>query len=297
MPRKSKQFRLLILRSLIDMISTSYNKVKCFIEDISDSSELVILSTFRTRIILLVLLLASIQDAFAVGGISNTKVIVPSTETVPQRHFEIEPFFGLVFVDDEDNSVGFDAGGRFTLGVMDNLEIGANAGYFSIEDSDVIDTEANFGNVEAGMKFRFIDEGDKFPFSLAYQGGLTFPTGSSDDHWVFEPFGLILTDDFSDSFSMDADIVLALVEDEGIGFVAEIGFGYFVMPWLQPVVEASFSFEDPQGEEGISVFNVTAGFTAPISEMLTVIFGVTPDLYTRNIDKELLITMAFTFLF
>jgi hypothetical protein len=241
--------------------------------------------------------LFSFHEVFAVGGISNTKVIVPSTETVPERHLEIEPFFGLVFVDDEDNSVGFDAGGRFTLGVVDNLEIGANAGYLSVEDSDVIDPEANLGNVDAGMKFRFIDEGDKFPFSLAYQGGITFPTSGSNDLWVIEPFGLILTKNFSDSFSLDTDIVLALVEDKSAGFVAELGFGYFVRPWFQPVIEAGYSFEDAEGEGSVSVFNITAGFTAPISEMLTIIFGVTPDLHTRNIDKELLITTAFTFLF
>jgi hypothetical protein len=279
------------------MISNFYNQLKCFIEEISENSEFVHLSTFHTKIIFLVLVLFSFHEVFAVGGISNTKVIVPSTETVPERHLEIEPFFGLVFVDDEDNSVGFDAGGRFTLGVVDNLEIGANAGYLSVEDSDVIDPEANLGNVDAGMKFRFIDEGDKFPFSLAYQGGITFPTSGSNDLWVIEPFGLILTKNFSDSFSLDTDIVLALVEDKSAGFVAELGFGYFVRPWFQPVIEAGYSFEDAEGEGSVSVFNITAGFTAPISEMLTIIFGVTPDLHTRNIDKELLITTAFTFLF
>ena len=279
------------------MISNFYNQLICFIEGISENSEFVHLSTFHTKIAFLVLVLFSFHEVFAVGGISNTKVIVPSTETVPERHLEIEPFFGLVFVDDEDNSVGFDAGGRFTLGVVDNLEIGANAGYLSVEDSDVIDPEANLGNVDAGMKFRFIDEGDKFPFSLAYQGGITFPTSGSNDLWVIEPFGLILTKNFSDSFSLDTDIVLALVEDKSAGFVAELGFGYFVRPWFQPVIEAGYSFEDAEGEGSVSVFNITAGFTAPISEMLTIIFGVTPDLHTRNIDKELLITTAFTFLF
>ena len=279
------------------MISNFYNQLICFIEGISENSEFVHLSTFHTKIIFLVLVLFSFHEVFAVGGISNTKVIVPSTETVPERHFEIEPFFGLVFVDDEDNSVGFDAGGRFTLGVVDNLEIGANAGYLSVEDSNVIDPEANLGNVEAGMKFRFIDEGDKFPFSLAYQGGITFPTSGSNDLWVIEPFGLILTKNFSDSFSLDTDIVLALVEDKSAGFVAELGFGYFVRPWFQPVIEAGYSFEDAEREGSVSVFNITAGFTAPVSEMLTIIFGVTPDLHTRNIDKKLLITTAFTFLF
>lgn len=264
---------------------------------LSDRRVFVNLAKLPFKIVFFILLLSYRDDALAVGGISNTKVIVPSAQTVPKGHIEVEPSFGLVVVDDDNNLVRLDAGARFTLGVKDNLEMGVSAGYLSVADSDAIDTEANFGNVEAGMKFRFIDEGENFPFSLAYQGGLTFPTASNDDRWVFEPFGLILTDEFSDSFSMDADFVLALVEDESAGFVAEIGFGYYVNPWLQPVIEAGYSFEDPQGAEGISVFNVTAGFTAQVSDMLKIICGATPDLHTRNKDRELLITAAFEFFF
>jgi hypothetical protein len=66
---------------------------------------------------------------------------------------------------------------------------------------------------------------------------------------------------------------------------------------MQPVIEAGYSFENPEGAEGVSVLNMTAGFTAPVSEMLTIIFGVTPDLHSRNVDKEILITAAFEFLF
>jgi hypothetical protein len=280
-----------------EIISYRYRRVLCLIEGFTKEIGFVNFSNLRPATVLLILLLTQSDEALAVGGISNTKIIVPSAETVPQRHFEVEPFFGLVFADDEDNSVGFSAGSRITLGVLDNLEAGADIGYLSIADSDVIDTEGEFGDVEAGMKFRFIDEGDKFPFSLAYQGGVTLPTSRSSDQWVFEPFGLILTKNFSDSFSVDADFVLVLVEDKSIGFVTEIGFGYFVKPWLQPVIESEYSLESAGGEEIISVFNVTAGFTAPVSEMLTIIFGVTPDVYTRNVDDELLITLAFTFLF
>lgn len=287
----------MVLINGIKIISYGYWRVLCLAEGFTKEIGFINFSKSFPTTVLLILVLSPYDGALAVGGISNSKIIVPSAETVPQRHIEVEPFFGLVFTDDEDNSVGFDAGGRFTFGLLDNLEAGANIGYLSIADSDVIDTAGDFGNVEAGMKFRFIDEGDKFPFSLAYQGGLTFPTSSSKDQWVFEPFGLILTKNFSDSFSIDADFVLALVEDESLGFVAEIGLGYFVKPWLQPVIEAAYSFEDPEGAEGVSALDITAGFTAPVSEMLTIIFGVTPDLHTRNTDKEILITAAFTFLF
>jgi hypothetical protein len=209
------------------MISYRYGRVPGLIKGVGKEFPSLNLSYLWPTIVLLTVLLSSYDDALAVGGISNTKIIVPSAETVPQRHFEVEPFFGLVFADDEDNSVGFSAGSRITLGVLDNLEAGANIGYLSIADSDVIDTEADFGNIEAGMKFRFIDEGGIFPFSLAYQGGLTFPTGGSKDLWLFEPFGLILTKNFSDSFSMDADFVLALVEEKKYRFCSRNRFRLF----------------------------------------------------------------------
>jgi len=248
-------------------------------------------------ILFFVFLLLPSQKATAVGGISNSKVIVPSAQTVPKKQVEIEPAFELIFKDDEDNTEEVGAGVRFTLGVLDNLEVGLNVGGLSGETRDLLRAQAILGNTEAGLKYRFIDEGEKFPFSLAYQGGFTVPTGSSNEKWIFEPAGLILTKDFTETFSMDADIVLALVENDSIGFVADIGFGYFIRPWFQPVIEAGFSFEDPEDERSNSAFNVTAGFTAPISDMFTLIIGVTPDLYARNLEKQILITAALTILF
>jgi hypothetical protein len=55
---------------------------------------------------LLSVILASVymldsQKCWAVGGISNSKVVVPSTESVEKGRFEIEPFFGLAVLDDE----------------------------------------------------------------------------------------------------------------------------------------------------------------------------------------------------
>jgi hypothetical protein len=83
------------------------------------------------------------SEAFAVGGISNSKVVVPSAETVEKGRFEIEPSFGLTALDDADDAAQFEAGGRLTLGVLDSLEIGANVTFLTVEDSDVIDSESN----------------------------------------------------------------------------------------------------------------------------------------------------------
>lgn len=238
------------------------------------------------------------EKALAVGGISNSKVVVPSAETVEKGRFEIEPFFGLEVVDDRDDTVRFEAGGRFTVGVLDNLEIGTNVGYLNVEDSDLIETDRDFGDIAPGLKYRFLDEGEIFPFSLAYQGGVTFPTSGEDAPWVFEVGGLILTKNFSERFSMDADFVFALIEDDAWSLVTEVGFGYFVKSWFQPVIEVSYAFENQlDGEDDISIFNITVGFTAPVTEWLTIIIGVTPDIYTKNIENKVVLSSAFTFLF
>jgi hypothetical protein len=237
------------------------------------------------------------EIALAVGGISNSKIIVPNTETVEKGHFEFEPFFGLVLIDDADDTTQFDGGTRFTLGVLDNMEVGANFGYLRIEDSDLTDRDSDFGDIEAGLKYRFLDEGKNIPFSLAYQGGVTFPTSGDDAPWIFELGGLILTKNFTDEFSMDADFVFALIEDDSVSFVSEVGFGYFLKPWFQPVIELAYFFENPDSEDSISVLSLTAGFTAPVNEMLTIIIGVSPDIYTDNVDNAVILTAAFTFLF
>ncbi len=114
----------------------------------------------------LVICAALPMNAFAVGGISNSKVVVPSTDTVPKKHVEIEPFFGLRFVDDKDDTRRFGGGVRLTLGVLENLEAGLNLNYLNYMDSRLIQNDINFGDIELGVKFRFLNQGDNIPFSL-----------------------------------------------------------------------------------------------------------------------------------
>ena len=237
------------------------------------------------------------NEAYAVGGISNSKVVVPSTETVPKKQIEIEPFFSFEFVDDRDNTFRFGGGARFTLGLLDNLEAGVNVNYLDHENSDLIQSDNNFGDIEAGVKFRFLDQGNNIPFSLAYEGGVSFPTSGDDAPWFIEPVGLILTKDFNQDFSLDMDIVLGIIEDDAWSLVYNMGFGYYITPWFQAVLEGAYAYEDPDGEEGMHVINITPGFTSPVTDWLTIIVGVTTDVYTKNVDEEVVITTAFTFLF
>ena len=165
-------------------------------------------------IFVLVFLLSDTTKVFGVGGISNSKVIVPTTETVPKGQVEIEPFFLLGLTKNRDRARRFGAGVRLTLGALHNLEIGSGVVYLDIRDLDFNLRNVDFGGIAPGLKFRFLDEGDNIPFSLAYQGGVFIPLDGADTPWIIEPGGLILTKNFTDLFSMDADFVFAIIEDD-----------------------------------------------------------------------------------
>ena len=114
------------------------------------------------KLIPLMLLFCIPDFSYGVGGISNSKVIVPSTDTVPKNRLEVEPFFSFTKIDDAFNSKNYGFGSRFTYGFLDSLEAGFNLNYLQIEDSDIQDSNADFGNIEAGVKYRFIDQSKNF---------------------------------------------------------------------------------------------------------------------------------------
>lgn len=234
--------------------------------------------------------------SFATGGISGTKLIVPSANPLEKWSVEAEPFFSLEFVDDGEDTVKAGGGFRLTAGLLDDLEAGVNINYLNIEDSVLIRAESNFGDIEAGIKLRFLDQEKGHPFSLAYQGGVTFPLGDGA-LWIVEPAGVILTKDFTDEFSMDADFVFGIIESDSRSFVADIGFGYYLGSWFQPVIEAACAYEDPEGEGGISIINMSLGFTADIADWFSLSLGATPDIYVNNTARQVIISSAFTFLF
>ncbi len=125
---------------------------------------------------------------------------------------------------------------------------------------------------------------------------MTFPTGDGGE-WVVEPAGLVLTKNFGDRFSLDADFVVGIVEGDSLSLVTNAGLGYYVTPWLQAVVEGAYAFESVGGGGDISIINVTGGFTADAFDWLCIIVGVTPDIYFRNEDRITVLTAAFTFAF
>lgn len=128
--------------------------------------------TIIERLIYLALVLLTFNTGIIyaqIGGISNSKVVVPGTETVGVGVFEFEPAFEFFRPksewDSNSNLVTFDSsstessyGFRFTTGVRENLEVGM------IIPSDV--SSLNFG-----LKWLFWSREN---LSVALQSGLNF---------------------------------------------------------------------------------------------------------------------------
>lgn len=241
------------------------------------------------------------DEAPAVGGLSNSKVNVTSAETVPRGHLEVEPAFNLTFVTDGRDTRALEAGARFTLGITDVLEAGLTLTYLTVSDDDSMSADADFGDTQVGMKLRFIDQGRGSPFSLAYEGGLTIPTGGDDNTWTFEPAALVLTRDFTERLSLDIDSGISLIagdrEPDAFGFQIEAGVGYFVTGKLQPVVELAYELINPEGSATTNIITLTAGFTAPLTERVVLTVGVLTDLYAGSAEEEVTFTSALAYLF
>lgn len=252
------------------------------------------MNIYKIVISVIILSVFSYQSVYSVGGISNTKIVVPSTGTVPKEKFEFEPFFELSLTDDSEDSREFEAGARFTDSIRDVLEIGVNVFYLTIEDSDSSSSDTNFGDIEVGLKYRFLENS---ALSIAYQGGITFPTSSGDTDWVFEPVGFILTKNFSDKFSLDAHSVLEIEEDNKWNVTNGAGIGYFINDTIQPVVEIGYIYENIDDLQNTHVLNVTGGLTADVTDYLTIILGATQDIVSENTQNSLTFNAAFTFLF
>ena len=249
------------------------------------------------RLLLFVLVFCNLSGESVVaqvGGVSNSKVVVLSAETVPSANFEFEPFFSASFTDDSVDSKNYEAGFRFTKGILDNLEAGFNVIFLTIEDADSESADYNFGDIPLGLKYRFY-ESDMF--QLAYQGGLVIPTSSDDTNWVFQPAGLVFTKNFTDKFSIDLDGLLSFDEDETVFISSNLGAGYFVLDNFQPVLELNYQYENPDNGSSINILSITGGFTALLTDYATLIVGFTKDVVSDNTDDSLSLSAALTLFF
>ncbi len=238
-----------------------------------------------------------------IGGISNSKVVVPGTETVGVGVFEFEPAFEVFSPksewDSNSNLVTFDSsstessyGFRFTTGVKENLEVGM------IIPSDM--SSLNFG-----LKWLFWSRKD---LSVALQSGLNFDALDESrykDEGIAKIFGygLVLTYEPEDKISIDSDISLSFytaeVEGQSVGHSGtfDIGVSYGFLKNFHSVAEYNFNwitFENRDLDSKIG--SGLLGFTFGASPSTLVIMGFLYDVHSTNNPKGVAYIAAFTFL-
>jgi hypothetical protein len=261
-----------------------------------------------------------------VSGLSNSKLVVVSAESVAEGKMEIEP--SLTFTTSThrfDSSwasqrlagreSSYDIALRLTAGVVDTLEMGLAVPFVVVTGVDTAEigvsagsepraaTGAGLGDMGWGLKWRFF-EGDSLLIALL--GGVTLPTGehappgrrlpTGSGATVLES-GLVLTASVGD-LTLDTDVVAAIdtrrsASDGRLALVADFGVNY-VIGKLRPAVELNYLLADLP-EDHAHRISLSAGFTYTLRSWLVIVTGVQVDLLGRNAPKTLSYILAWTF--
>lgn len=238
------------------------------------------------------------HKSHAIGGISGSKVLVPSADTVGMKRLEVEPIFVFELTGDEEETKSYDIGFRLTYGFTENLETGFSYFFFGADDVETFDVRSiGHGDVEFGIKYRFL-KGNSF--SLAVESGVRFPTVEGSP-WVVEPAGLVFTKNLSDRLSLDTDILAGFSHGNHnprtLHVISQTGAGYFVTSSFQPVAEIAYKIEHVEHEATAPIITITGGFTLSFSKIFTLVAGVSPDVFAAGTDRKLSCSLALTMLF
>ncbi len=241
-------------------------------------------------------------NAYAqISGISNSKIVLPESGTVPAGAFEFEPAFEVFrsnqLWDQEGNLFNIDSittesafGFRFTAGFSHNIE----AGLIVPQDASSL----NFG-----LKWQFRSGGDA---SLALQSGINFDTKSgvrSNEAKTAKIIGsgLVLTYIISEKLSIDSDFTFSYHSNDTEGEPVDLsgtmnlGIGYYLHENFQGVVEINSEWARFVNSCSSSKTSGVLGFTYNASELTKVIMGVKYDFFVSKNDKGIAYIGAFTF--
>ena len=241
-------------------------------------------------------------NAFAqISGISNSKIVVPASETVPAGAFEFEPAFEVFRSNqkwDQDGNL-FNLNSRTTESA---LGFRLTAGFsHNIEAGLIVPQDAS--SLNFGLKWQFRSGGDA---SLALQSGINFDTESgvrSNEAKTAKIIGsgLVLTYIISEKVSVDSDFTISYhsndMEDEPVNWsnTLNIGIGYFLHENFQGIVELNSAWARFVNSGSTSKTSGVFGFTYNASELTKVIMGVKYGLFGSNNDKGIAYIGAFTF--
>lgn len=290
---------------------------------------------FRTRLIaflirvlfVTVVFIYCLPTARGVSGISNSKLVVPNTDTVAKGRMEIEPFMGFstshkAFGKNWKTSsltgrnTNYELGLRLTAGVLSNLEMG-----FQIPFSIATDVTSpggditlgynpkrkfgiGMGDIAFGVKWRFWE---KQGFSLAALGGVALPTGEDNPPENRVPTGsgttvvqtgIVFTGNWG-RFSLDKSVVASTdtsssAADDRYGINVDLGVQYLIGNF-HPLIELNYLIEELPLDNAQKL-SLSLGFTHELRPWLILVTGLQIDLTGRNTQRHLVYVLAWTFL-
>jgi hypothetical protein len=259
------------------------------------------------------------SKASATGGISGSKLATPSADTIPALKMEFEPYFSLRY-DLRDLDSGwrrndlnlkhkaFEAGYRFTVGLINNLEAGLVLPVvFEKEwNEEQRLSGTGLGDIPLGLKWNFLF---RDAFTFAWHGGVTAPTGHSDvgedelptgTGAVLTETGLIGTILPTENLSIDANLMLGLgwpvndFGDKSLDLTFELAVGY-AFGNFQLVLELNQTHSFGELHPA-SLFSLNTGFTWELNPQVIIVTGPRYDFAGKNQREAIAYNLAFTIL-
>jgi len=238
-----------------------------------------------------------------VSGISASKLATYNASVVGHKTIEFEPAFGSLFSTKFFNENGgveekfensdsisneSELGFRMTYGVVEGLEIGV-----------YVPTGAE--SFSLGAKYNFLSK-NKYGIAAILGYNMVLNNTRSKENVLYEESdllagGLAATLRFSEKFSIDIDgqCQLSTVntsKDHEIDLFFDLDIGYYIVPWLQPVLgtnfgHGSFNMLDPLTNENMDVgsFDLNFGMTIEPAEQFLIVLNSPLTLAGKNTDK------------
>lgn len=253
------------------------------------------------KLILAIFLTLTNAITAQVSGISGSKLCVPDAASLEVGVTEFEPSFST-FTSSQNfcsngnvedlkyKSISSEFMLRVTAGILDNVEIGTA---FS----------TTLERIFFGSKYIFLYKDN---YSTGLTAGFSLPAGNgiqSDSTKLNSninlSIGFLHTQKFSDSFSLDAQLV-GTNEFGNSSNPKIINYGIGIGNWFterfQGVIEI-LGYNCFEKNSNSSKISVASGFTFKVSPVLLFVFGGQFDLKGSNTEKSMGYFAAFTFAF
>lgn len=270
-------------------------------------------SVFMRTIVFVFLIIVTNSRVNAIGGISGTKLIVPSAIPIDEDQFEFDLAYAMYRAEDEYNAASQRQSAssysesvisfRGAFGFTDLWEFGVTFGSVTSNANNNRLTLAQFSDMQFGSKYLAYDTET---ISFSPQIGLNIDVQTQSPAYQG---GFLFTYNFTKNFSIDFDIAWyytprSIEPDQGgpdSGPAGAIGIGYQI--WrLQPVLEISVlksRYLRTSTTDYFERFKVqgTYGILYDANQLVTLTLYVSHDMVGMNAPAGTAISGAFTMKF